>query len=330
MKNFFIITLLLFLLCSCAPAPTAAAPKPTSTPLIIPTRMPFPTRISTLPADMTPTPVPNALDNVKFLDTFSSSKADWQVVPGYVTAEQINKAVADLEGDYMNRVNQKVLNGFLLTTVTQVGGQAYEVLVPAEVVNGKLKELAVKNVGQTPTLSSHAILLEDYYAINFPDVVDKWEAQGALYEDFKYAAVVTVTWATKFGPLRISYKLSGKYISEEGKYPGRLDFLKLCMYESTKTHYTPTGKLTLNWYPAPIVGLSGTAGGISGIMESDAFGWTPMADFAGAEKDTLTWISHAVNGVPIESKETLAEIQSAFDRAFMPVHCSETVIEYKK
>jgi hypothetical protein len=293
--------------------------------------MPFPTRISTLPADMTPTPVPNVLDGVKFLDAFSSSRTDWQVVPGYVTAEQINKAVADLEGDYMSRVNQKVLNGFLRAAVTQVGGQVYEVLVPAEIVDGKLKPLRVKSVRQTPALSSHAILLEDYFAINFPDVVSKWEAQGARYEDFKYAAIITVTWATKFGPLRISYKLSGKYITEEGKYPGRVDFLKLCMYEQTVEHYLPTNKLTANLYPAPIVGLSGTAeGGAAGVMESDAFGWTPMVDFAAAERDTLTWIAQAVDGIPIESKETLAKLQAAFNRTFMPIHCAETVIEYKK
>jgi hypothetical protein len=172
------------------------------------------------------------------------------------------------------------------------------------------------------------VLLEDYFAINFPDVVVKWKSQGATDADFKYAAVITITWATKYGPLNISYKLSGKYISEEGKHPGRLDFLRLCMYEQTKEHFTPTNKLTLNWFPVPIVGLSGTAfGGTAGSMESDAFGWTPMTDFAKAEIETLNEIAQAVSGVAIESKETLAGLQAAFDRAFMPIHCTDAVIE---
>lgn len=289
--------------------------------------MPFPTRISTLPADVTPTIQPGLLSDIKFLDTFSSRKADWQVIPGNVPAAQINEAVAELEGDHMNRVNQKVINGFLIVPVTQVGGQAFEALVPAELVDGKLKELTVKNVRQTPILSSHGVLLEDYFALNYPDVVDQWAAQGAQYEDFKYAAIVTITWATKYGPLRISYKLSGKYISEEGKYPGRVDFLKQCMYEQTIEHYLPNNRQAPNWYPVPIVGLSVEGGKNPGIMQSDAFGWTPMTDFAEDESDLLSWIGHAVNNIPIESKETLERLQAAFDRTYMPVHCAEVTIE---
>lgn len=329
MKKHIIVLLLLFLLSSCA-SPIPEAPKVMDTPFVMPTRMPFPTRISTSPAAVTPTPQPGLLDAVKFVTTFSSSKEDWQVIPGSVTAAQVNDAVALQEGDQMRRVNQKVLNGFLRVSVSQVGGQVFEVLVPAELIDGKLKELKVKSVEQTPVLASHAVLLEDYFAINFPDVVDKWGAQGALYEDFKYAAVITVTWATKYGPLRVSYKLSGKYISEEGSYPGRLDFLKLCMYEQTKEHFTPNNKLMPNWYPAPIVGLSGTTRDGSGEMQSDAFGWSPMSDFAKAESNTLSAIGQVVSGVAIESEETLAQLQAAFDRAFMPVHCTETVVEYKK
>lgn len=323
-----LVPVLLLILAACAPKETAPTPKPTSTPLIIPTRMPFPTRIpATLPGNATSAPESSAPDSVKFLEKFSSRMADWQVLPGSVTAEQINQAVAALKGETMHRVNQKVMNGFLRTTVTQIGGQVYEVLSPAEIADGKLKPLTLKNVRQTPILSSHAVLLEDYFAVNFPDVVAKWEAQGARYEDFKYAAVITVTWATKYGPLRVSYKLSGKYIAEEGKYPGRVDFLKLCMYEQAIEHYTANNKLAPNWYPEPIVGLSGTLRGVSGKLESDAFGWTPMADVAEAEKDILAWIGQAVSGVPIESKETLAQIQTAFNRAFLPVHCAETVIQ---
>lgn len=327
MKKKLAILLTLFLLSACAAPTPTNAPKAADTQLVIPTRLPFPTRISTSIAAVTPTAQPGLLDGTKFLATFSSAKADWQIVPGNVTAAQLNEAVALLEGDQMHRTNQKVLNGFLRTTVKKADGQVYEVLVPAESVNGKLKELKVKSVGQTPVLASHAVLLEDYFAINFPDVVAKWEAQGARYEDFKYAAVVTVTWATKYGPLRVSYKLSGKYISEEGKYPGRLDFLKLCMYEQTKAHFLPTGKITLNWFPAPIVILFGTTRGVSGEMQSDAFGWTPMADFAKAEKDTLYDIGRTATGVAIESQEILDNLQAIFDKAFMPVHCAEVTVE---
>ncbi len=326
MKKFFLTLSLLTILAACAPRQSAPPPKPTATPLIIPTRLPFPTRIAALPGNITATPAPDPLNGVKFAQTFSSDMADWQILPGYVTAEQINQAVAALEGEKMNRMNQKVMNGFLRTTVTQIGGQAFEVLLPAEIVDGKLKPMTLKNVRQTPILASHGVLLEDYFAINFPDVVGKWEALGARYEDFKYAAVIAVTWATKYGPLRISYKLSGKYIAEAEQYPGRLDFLKLCMYEQTVEHYTANNKLAANLYPAPIVGLSDPTGKVPGAMKSDGFGWTPMADFAAAEKGVLAQIGRTVGGVPIESKETLAQLQAAFNRAFLPAYCAETTI----
>lgn len=330
MKKKLIALLIFFLLSACAAPTPANVPKAADTQIVIPTRMPFPTRISKSPIspEVTPTLQSGLLEGVKFVAKFSSSKADWQILPGSITPAQINAEVARQEGDEMRRVNQKVLNGFVRVTVTQVGGQVFEALAPAEVVNGRLKELKVKNVGQTPVLATRAVLLEDYFAINFPDMVEKWQAQGAPYEDFKYAAIITVTWATKYGPLRISYKLSGKYINEEGKYPGRVDFLKLCAYESTEAHYLPTGKLTINWYPAPIIGLSGTTlQGVSGKMDSDAFGWTPITDFAQAESATLSQIGQAVSGVAIESKETLAELQALFDRVFFPVHCGEVAIE---
>lgn len=318
----------LLLLSACAAPQASVPPKPTATQLVIPTRMPFPTRISTLSPQVTPTNSPtDPLADARFLTEFSNAKADWDIVPGYVTAAQINAAVAQVEGEQMHRDQQKVLNGFLRVAMMKEDRQVLEVVVPAEIVDGKLKELKVKSVRQTPVLASRAILLEDYFAINFPDLVDKWEAQGAQYEDFKYAAVVTVTWATKYGPLRVSYLMSGKYISQEGKYPGRLDFMKLCLYEQTKEHYLPNGKLTTNWFPAPIVGLSGTYMGVSGAMKSDAFGWTPMTDFAHTQSGILTAIGQAVHGVAIESRETLARLQTAFDRAFMPVHCAEVVVE---
>jgi hypothetical protein len=332
MKKPLAILLILFLLSACAAPTLTDAPKAADTQLVIPTRMPFPTRIPKSPVfpAVTPTVQPDLLDGIKFPNAFSSVKADWQVIPGNVTAAQMNDAVAQQEGDQVDRANQKVLNGFLLTTIAKADGQVFDVLTPAELVDGKLKELKVKKVEQVPVLSTHAALAEDYFAINFPDAVSKWEAQGAQYEDFKYAAVVTISWATKYGPLRVSYKLSGKYLSEAGKYPGRLEFLKLCAYEQTLEHFSPINTLMTNWYPAPIVGLSGTVKGVSGVMESDAFGWTPMTDFANAESVTLGEIGQAVNGVTIASRETLDKLQAVFDRAFMPMHCAETVLDYKK
>jgi len=328
MKKRLAALLTFFLLSSCASPTPTNLPKAADTQLVLPTRMPFPTRISTLPPAVATTGKwIDPLEGVNLLADFSSFKADWQIIPGYVTAAQMNDAVARLEGDQVHREYQKVINGFLRTTVQKEDGQIFEVLMPAELVDGKLKELRVKKVEQVSILSIHSALLEDYFAINFPNIVDSWRAQGAQYEDFKYTAVITLTWATKFGPLRISYKLSGKYISEEGKYPGRVEFLKLCAYESTKSHYQPNGRLDVNWFPAPIVGLSGTARDASGEMQSDAFGWTPMVDFAKDESDTLSAIAQAVNGLAIESKETLSRLQAAFDRAFMPIHCAEVVVE---
>lgn len=329
-RNFIFLFIVLSLLVSCA-SPTSEAPVD-NTPFDIPTDTISTPQIYVAPTDTPtniPTELPVSLDGVKFVTTFSDKKEDWQIVSGRATAAQVNAAVAAQEGSNVSRVEQKVINGFLRTAAQQENGQVFEVLSPAELVNGKLAEIKIKNVRQIPVLSSHAVLLEDYFAINFPDVVRQWEAQGATDADLKYAAVITVSWATKYGPLHISYKLSGKYITEAGKYPGRVDFLRSCMYEQTQEHFVfKNNKLDLNLYPVPIVGLSGTArDGIMGEMKSDAFGWTPMLDFAKAESETLNAVGQAVNGVVIESPEVLAKLQAEFDKAFMPVHCAEVIIQ---
>jgi hypothetical protein len=324
MKKNFIFLILFFLLSACA-SPTPRPPVDDA-PFDTPTEAFSTPELYVFPT-ITPTATPVSLEGVKFLTKFSDKQEDWQAVSGRVTAAQINAAVAESEGN-VSRAHQKVINGFLRTLVSLKDGQVFEVLSPAEFVNGKLQEMKIKNVGQVPVLSSHALLLEDYFEINFPDVVRQWKSSGAADADLKYAAVITVTWATKYGPLRISYKMSGKYITEAGKYPGRLDFMRLCMFEQTQEHFLPNKRLGMNLYPVPIVGLSGvTIKGVTGQMKSDAFGWTPITDFAKAESETLNEIGQAVGGVGIESEEILAEVQSAFDRAFMPVHCSEAVIE---
>ena len=321
-RNLITLFVLLFLLVSCA-SPTLKPPVGDES-FSIPVDS-----FSTPEIYLFPTITPTAaVVGVNFLTEFSDKEEDWQIVPGAVTAAQINAEVARQEGSEIKKDFQKVITGFLRSTVTQEGGQVLEVLYPAELANKKLAKLKVKYVKQVPVLSSHAVLLEDYFTINFPDVVKKWKAQGATDADFKYAAVITITWATKYGPLRVSHMITGKYFSEAQKYPGQLDFLRLCMYEQTQEHLLSNKKLGLNWFSAPIVGLSGTAkGDIKGEMKSDAFGWTPMADFAKAQSKTLNAIGSAVDGVVIESGETLAYLQAMFDRAFMPVHCAEAVLK---
>ncbi|GAB4542756.1 MAG: hypothetical protein Fur002_13570 [Anaerolineales bacterium] len=272
------------------------------------------------------TSTPASLAGARFISEFAPS--GWDVASGYLSPAQINAAVAALEGEDVPRFRQKVINGFLLSVEQQEGGQVFSVLSPAQAENNRLVPLTVKSVTQTPILSTHAILLEDYFEINFPAEFAKWKAQGAEEEDMRYAAIVTVTWATKYGPLRVSYKASGKYISDAGKYAGRADLIRLCMFESTVEHFYASGTLTKNWFPFPIVGLEGiTPLGERGELKSDTFGWTPMRDFAAAEADTLTQVAEQVSGLAIESKETLAQIQAAFDRAFFPVHCNEVRVK---
>ncbi|MDD2921638.1 MAG: hypothetical protein PHQ36_05065 [Anaerolineales bacterium] len=325
MKQNYILLLMLLLVTSSCAAPTST-PR-VDIPFVFPTDKPLPTRAVVAPTSM-PTAVPASLTDIPFLTKFSEKKVDWQIISGAVTAAQINAEVARQEGDQVGRTNQKVINGFIRSAVKQGNGQVFEVLYPAELTDGKLTELTVKNVKQVPVLASHAALLEDYFAVNFPDITKKWIAQNATDADVKYAAIITVTWATKYGPLRISYKTTGKYVIETGNYPGRLEFLRKCMFEQTIEHFSPKNKLDLNWYPAPVIKLSGTTrDGVSGEMKSDAFGWSPMADFAKAESQTLSEIGDAVAGVKIESKETLAGLQAAFDKAFMPVYCTEAVIK---
>lgn len=321
-RNYILFLTLLFATISCA-APTPA-PR-ADTPFVLPTDAPSPARIVALPT-IAPTSIPISLTDINFLTKFSDKESDWQIISGAVTAAQINAEVARQEGDQIGRVEQKIINGFVRSTV-ETGGQVFQVLLPAELTNGKLTALKIKNVKQIPVLSSHAALLENYFAANFPNVTERWMLNGVTDADIKYAAAITVTWATKYGPLRISYKMSGKYISEAKKYPGQLDFLRRCMFEQTVEHFLPNNKLDLNLYPAPVVGLSGiTSYGATGVMKSDAFGWAPMVDFANAESDTLNEIGRVADGMAIESKENLAELQAAFNKAFMPVYCVEAAV----
>ncbi len=304
------------------PASVAASPIPTQTLFFTPEVYFFSS------ATPSATPVPITSGDVKFLQAFSANPAYWDVLPTSVTAAQLNQFVAELEGMNVTRAYQKVMNGFVRGAVEQEGGQVFDALLPAEIFNGKLRPLKVKNVQQIPVISSHAVLLEDYFELNFPKEYQNWLMLGAPAHDLKYAAVITVTWITKFGPLRVSYLLSGKYIVDSEKYPNQLEFIKICMFEQTIPHYSHLQKLIDNWYPAPIVSVSGALpGGKSGEMKSDAFGWTPMRDFTAAQLDVLSEISGQVNGMAIESPESLAQIQAAFDKAFVPVHCVKSVFE---
>jgi hypothetical protein len=52
-----------------------------------------------------------------------------------------------------------------------------------------------------------------------------------------------------------------------------------------------------------------------------------MADFAKAEDQTLREIGESVHAEVIESAQTLQKLQSAFDRAFMSIHCVEPVYQ---
>jgi|GEM_PF-2445763 len=316
-----------FFLAACAARPAAPTSPPeagaTFTPIGLDAFTSTPTMAAPTPT-FTPTPV--SLAGARFVSEFTPS--GWDVASGYVSAAQMNAAVAALEGDDLPRFRQKVLNGFLLSVEAQEGGQVFPVLIPAQAENNKLVPLTVKSVTQTPILAAHAILLEDYFEINFPAEFAMWKAQGAQEEDLKYAAIITVTWATKYGPLRVSYKTSGKYIFASEKYAGRADLIRLCMFESTVEHFYDNGQLTKNLFPFPIVGLEGvTPLGERGILKSDTFGWAPMRDFVAAEADTLAAAAAQVSGLAIESKETLAQVQAAFDRAFFPVHCNEVRVK---
>jgi hypothetical protein len=318
---------ILSLLGACAsPSPTPDYNK--KTPFLFPTPMPYPTQVIPSPTvEPEPTKQPVSPEGIHFLTKFSEDKKDWQVIPGTITATELNAEVAQQEGGRIKRDEQKVINGFLRSTIKE-DGRVFEVLLPAEVVEGHLKVMEIKSIKQFPILSVHAVLLEDYFEINFPEVFSKWKTAGAAEADLKYAAAIIVTWATKYGPLRISYKASGKYITETGKYPGQLDFMKICMFEQTKERPNRDYQSSPTWYPAPIVAAYITENGtITGGMRNDAFGWTPMADFAAAENQTLDEIGEIVHAEVIESAQTLAKLQSAFDRAFMPIHCAEPIIQ---
>lgn len=298
-----------------------SAPDYNKTPYILPTRADFPTQAIATPTTEMLKDLPSA-EGARFLTEFSEDKNDWQVIPGTVTAEQLNAEVARQEGNEVTRDEQKVINGFLLVTV-QNDKRMFEALYPAELVDGKLKTLSIKSIKQFPILSVHAVLLEDYFEVNFPDTFNQWIQAGTDSDDLKYAAIVTITWATKYGPLRISYKMSGKYITEAKKYPGQVDFMKICMFEQTKERPMRNYKPSPTWYPAPIVAADTS----DGEMRNDAFGWTPMADFAKAEDQTLREIGESVHAEVIESAQTLQKLQSAFDRAFMPIYCVEPVYQ---